>query len=117
VTIPEILDALDAAIFAEFDTELNGVTFTNRQPMVTSLRRSLQSTMVDRLIAMSGGMNSMPHPIRTLSTARLNDVKGRIDGVIENGGKGQVDQYTMAHLQDMSTRIGKALDTVYVSQN
>ncbi|MHC5027401.1 MAG: zinc-dependent metalloprotease, partial [Planctomycetota bacterium] len=52
VTIPEILDALDAAIFAEFDTELNGVTFTNRQPMVTSLRRSLQSTMVDRLIAM-----------------------------------------------------------------
>ena len=116
VTIPEIMNALDAAIFAELDTELNGMTFTNRQPMISSLRRNLQSTMADRLISMSGGMRSMPHPIRTLSTARLNDLKSRIDAVIDHGESGQVDEYTMAHLQDMSTRIGKALDAAYVKQ-
>ena len=35
------------------DTELDGNTFTDRSPMISSLRRNLQSAMADRLVGLA----------------------------------------------------------------
>jgi hypothetical protein len=115
VTLPELMQQVVNAAFEELDTELDGATFTDRAPMISSLRRNLQSSMTDRLIALASGDWSMPRPIRTLAASHLRRLDDRIGGVLEKGASGQVDSYTVAHLEDLRDRVTKALNRIYVS--
>jgi hypothetical protein len=116
VTLPEVMTAITDAVFTELSTDLDGNTFTDRQPMISSLRRNLQSAMTNRLVALSSGTGRMPRPIRTLSLHHLRQVQGQIDKLLEKRDTGQIDSYTLAHLEDLQERIKKALDSVYVEQ-
>ena len=50
VTVPEVIDNVYTEIFSELDATPNGRRFTNRDPMISSLRRNLQRELIDRLI-------------------------------------------------------------------
>ena len=79
--------------------------------MISSLRRNLQSSMVDRLIGLSTGDRRIPRPIRTLAVHHLKQLNEKVAGV--NAGNGRIDRYTSAHLSDLNDRITKALNSVY----
>jgi hypothetical protein len=115
LTLPEVLQKLDDSIYTELNTPLNGNTFTERKPMISSLRRNLQSSMTDRLIILAGDDGQMPRPIRTLCMSHLRSLDNRLDGLLAKGKGGQVDAYTLSHLQDLKDRVDRALKTVQVT--
>jgi hypothetical protein len=113
LTLPELMQTLVDAVFTELGTKFDGMSFTDRKPMISSLRRNLQSSMVDRLIGLSKSDRRMPRPIRTLAVHHLKQLNNTVAGVIAGNGKGSVDGYTLAHLEDLTDRITKALNSVY----
>jgi len=114
VTLPDVMGTVVAAVYSEFGTDLDGETFTNREPMVSSLRRNLQSNMTDRLIVLAEGDRSMPRAIRTLSTQYLRELHDQVNELLEKSEGGQIDDYTIAHLMDLHDRIDKTLNRIYV---
>lgn len=114
LTLPELLQKLNDSIYAELSTPLDGSTFTERTPMISSLRRNLQSSMTDRLIILAGDDFLMPRPIRTLCASYLRRLDTKLTSLIEKGKGGQADAYTMAHLEDLKQRVDKALKSVQV---
>ena len=115
LTLAELMQTLNDAVYSEMDIELDGVTFTDRKPMISSLRRNLQSTMTDRLIFLADGDNAMPLPIRTLAMMHLRSLNSDLDALLAKQGGGQMDQYTLAHLQDLNERVDRALDVVQIT--
>ncbi len=114
LTLPELMKEVTGAVYTELDVELNGATFTDRQPMISSLRRNLQSQLTDRLISLSADDRFMPRPIRTLALHHLRNLDTQIEAVLELANDGQVDAYTVAHLEDLRDRVDKTLNSIYV---
>ncbi len=115
LTLPEVLYGVTDAAWSELDNR-SDKRFTARKPMISSLRRDLQSENLDRLIdlTMPGGMiGAAAHPIATLSAHKLRELKKKIARVLERSDS-KIDPYTLAHLEDASIRIEKALDASYV---
>ncbi len=113
LTVVEVLDTVMKSIFSELDTRTSG-SFTNRQPMISSLRRNLQRECVERLIDLTlpGSLpGEASKPVTNLATAKLRDLKNKMD---EATKRGNADAYSAAHLSEASIRIGKALDAQYI---
>jgi len=114
VTLPELLDAVGAAIWAELDKPLpDGATA--RKPTVSSLRRNLQREHLDRLIDLTmpqSGMSAADKPISNLAMVRLRDLSTKIAKTMEQANI--LDPYTLAHLSEANVRITKALDAQYI---
>lgn len=115
LTLPETLQKMTDAIYTEMDTKIDGTTWTNRQPMISSLRRNLQSEMTDRLIDLSLNTWGMPRAIRTLSTEHLRRLNTKLDALLSKSGGGQMDEYTVAHLNDLNDRVDKALASIKIA--
>jgi hypothetical protein len=113
--LAELMQRLSDTVYAELDINLDGATFTDRKPMISSLRRNLQSQMTDRLIYLADGDNAMPQPIRTLAMMHLRLVNGDLDAMLAKKQGGQIDQYTLAHLEDLNDRIDRALNAVQIT--
>jgi len=115
VTLPEVLNAINGAVWTELDKSEGG-RFTNRQPMISSLRRNLQREHLDRLIDLSltGADNNgaAGKPIANLATAKLRELEGKIGKTLD-ANKSRLDDYTSAHLAEAKLRITKALDAQY----
>ncbi len=79
---------------------------------VSSFRRNLQRDHTDRLTTL-GLMNSSNATLRTIGTLANAELR-RIDGLAEKALKAGPEPYTKAHLEDIRTRIAKALDAAYV---
>ena len=111
LTLPELMDTVSIAIWGELD-KTSG-SFTNRQPMVSSLRRNLQREHVERLIDLTiePGSNAAGKTISTLAMAKLRELDGRLESVLKKDG---IDAYTKAHLSEAKVRISKALDAGYI---
>jgi hypothetical protein len=89
--------------------------YTTRKPMISSLRRNLQLEHLDRLIDMAfetNGFNSSAKPVKMLATMHLRSIKKHVDTTLESGDK--LDAYTLSHLEEISSRVGKALDANYL---
>ncbi|MGI9014387.1 MAG: zinc-dependent metalloprotease [Phycisphaerales bacterium] len=114
LTLPEVLGSVVDAVFTELGTELDGETFTNRQPMISSLRRNLQAELVDRLIPLALDEGGLPRPIENLASMHLRTLRKKIDGILEKAGEGQIDAYTQAHLFALGTRIDEAFEAIHV---
>lgn len=112
LTLPELLQKLDDAVFGELGTNLDGNTFTDRKPMISSLRRNLQSVATDRLIALAADDPYMPRAIRTLSTSHLRRLNAKLDALLAKKDSGQIDAYTLAHLEDLNDRVDRALNAI-----
>jgi len=83
--------------------------------MISSLRRSLQAAMTERLMDLALDGRSLPRPVRTLAVGHLWRLNGKLDGVLDKAAGGQVDEYTLVHLSDLKERINRTLNSVYVT--
>jgi len=114
LTLPEVIDGITEAVWAELDDSPNG-TYTNRQPMISSLRRNLQREQMERLIDLSmtdSGFGAAAKPISNLSTHRLRELRTRIEDLLDVSDR--IDDYTVAHLSEAAVRIEQALDAQYI---
>jgi hypothetical protein len=112
-TIPELLDALQAAVWGELEKKPEG-PFTARKPMISSTRRNLQHTYVERLIdlAVNGsGSGAASKPIATLAMQHLRSLSDKLGAALKADG---LDAYTRAHLTDAQTRVKKVLDGQFI---
>jgi hypothetical protein len=117
LTLPELVDTLSGEIFSELKGGKPSRQFSAREPMISSLRRNLQTEMVDRLIDLTfpDGMNGPAgHTISSLAIFKLREIRGQIKGYAEGADVGKVDPYTLAHLNEAAKRIDKALDAQYI---
>jgi hypothetical protein len=108
-TVAEIFETLMDTIYDGLEN--TDGQWTNRNPMISSLDRNLQSEMVNRLIDLSTGRVRMFRTVQTLALYYTNDLYSQLGEILD--GSSNLDMYSRAHLQDMHERLGKALDAVY----
>ena len=118
LTLPELMNAISGAVWLELDTG-GGKTFTDRDPMVSSLRRNLQREHLERLIDLTSPgelSGAAAKPISNLAVAQLRDIRGKIDKVVDvkKNDRRNTDEYTYAHLSETALRIDKVLDAQYI---
>ena len=111
LTVAEIFQTLMDSVYATIQDETDG-DWTNRTPMISSMDRNLQAEMTDRLVDLSTGRVRMFRPVRTLALYHTRQLHGRIGRIIKKN-RSNIDTYSLAHLQDMHERLGKALEIVY----
>ncbi|MHC5006028.1 MAG: zinc-dependent metalloprotease [Planctomycetota bacterium] len=114
-TLPEIINGVTDAAWAELDLGSNG-THTDRQPMISSLRRNLQAEQLQRLIDLSmtdSGFGAAGRPIANLSTHKLRELDKKIADVLEES-EGRIDAYSAAHLGEAQVLIAQALEAQYI---
>jgi hypothetical protein len=112
ITLPEVLKTVEGEVWSELDE--SGGRYTDREPMISSLRRNLQREYVERLIdlSMPESWSQASHkPIANLALMHLRRLSGRIGKVQDASG---LDAYTRAHLSETKLRIDKALDAGYL---
>jgi hypothetical protein len=116
LTLPELLDTISNEIWSELDQKPEK-KYTDREPMISSLRRNLQREHLELLIDLSRSdyMGTAAYkPIATLVVEKLHEIKeNKIDPILETSNE-NLDPYTLAHLKDASMQIKKALDAHYV---
>jgi len=116
LTLPEVLETVSAAVWGELDGRVSN-HFTAREPMVSSLRRNLQSEHLDRLIDLtlpSGAVNGAAgKPIADLAGHHLRQIHGKLDDTLKKANS-KIDPYTLAHLEEAKTRIERALEAQYI---
>ena len=113
LTLPEMLDAVTNEIWKEV-LDMPSGRFTPRKPMISSLRRNLQTEHLARLIDLTfpdAGFGEAYKPIANLSVATLRRLQTAIDTASKKNG---LDPYTSAHLADAKSRIDRALAAQYI---
>lgn len=112
VTLAELLDKISNSIWSEVDKK--GGEYTDRKPMISSVRRNLQQEHLDRLIdlAMPQGLGSAvaSRAISNLAMLKIRDLKDRLTSLLNDSGT-KLDPYTKAHLQDALAKVTKLLDS------
>lgn len=115
LTLPEMLSDVSSSVWSELDGKSKG-KFTDRKPMISSLRRNLQREHLERLIDLTlpgGGSSAASRTISMLASETLQDIHKKIEACIAAGAD-KHDKYTSAHLSQASARIEKALDADYI---
>jgi len=111
LTTPELLSSLTDAIFTETG-DFKAGEFTERKPAISSLRRNLQRTYLERLSRLAMGQTMAPEDCETVAFLELKNLKGEIDTILV--GDFKLDTYSRAHLEESSAKIGKVLDATMV---
>ena len=109
LTVVEIFETLMDSIYGGLD-DVEG-EWSNRRPMISSMKRNLQAEMTDRLIDLSTGRVRMFRTIRTLALHHTRQLHERIGKILQS--KSTLDIYTLSHLEDMHERLENALEIVY----
>jgi hypothetical protein len=115
LTLSELFTTLDGAVFSELDSKENGPAgnWTARKPFISTIRRNLQrayaKTLIDIAIEKDG---PTPQIARTLVWHRLKALRDKL-GAALTAGKDKLDPYSAAHLDEIQTRIEKALEASF----
>jgi hypothetical protein len=115
VTVPEVMGKLRGEIWSEIESRPSR-SFTDRKPMISSLRRNLQREYLERLIdlAMPGTLSgAAAGPVSNVARMQLRDLHDEIGGVIKSPDR--IDTYTLSHLAEAHDRIAKVLDAQYIA--
>ncbi len=115
ITIPEIISEVSERVWTELDAKPKK-SFSARKPMVSSLRRNLQSEHVERLIDLSmpnSGFGPAAKPVSNLAVFELRQLEDKIEAMLD-GNASKIDPYTTAHLDEIQHRINAALDAQYI---
>ncbi len=116
LTLPELFESINAEVWSELDGKVMR-QFTVRKPMISNMRRNLQSEHVDRLIdlAQPGGMwGGAGKPTSTIAMSTLRTVKGKMSELLGGGNAGKLDAYTSTHLSEQMAKIDRFLDAQYI---
>jgi len=111
LTLPEILNKLDDAVWTELKSPAKG-DYSARNPMISSLRRNLQREYLERLVSLSMPGNlrgASSRPLANLASQQLRGLAKRIDQVQKIEGI-KVDPYSAAHLSEAGELIKKTLN-------
>lgn len=114
LTLAELMETVTESIWSEVGEKVSE-KYTTRKPMISSLRRNLQREHLDRLLSMAfetSGYNSSAKPVKMLSSMHLRSIMKHVDATLESGDK--LDAYTLAHLEEISMRVEKALDANFL---
>lgn len=114
LTLPEVLNTVRAAAWSELDNVDANKKFTDRQPLISSLRRNLQREHVDRLMDLANnklGGAPAAKPISDLAATQLTELRDKLNAA---AGNANLDNYTRSHIRENATRITKMLDARYV---
>jgi hypothetical protein len=112
LTVPETMGMVRDIVWMELESDPDR-DVDNRSPYISSLRRNLQRTHVDRLIDMSmpsNGMGSAAAPVSNLSRMQLRQILADIKEVNTKG----MDDYSMAHLAEARSKIERSLEAQYL---
>jgi hypothetical protein len=107
LTLPELMNTVKAAIWKELESTIEKES-NDRKPLVSSMRRNLQTEHLERLFDLANQHASSTaafKPIANLATMQLNDLSATVENALKANGK--LDAYTRAHLQDAQARIKK----------
>jgi len=107
LTTPELLGTLTKTIFSEIEGMPEG-EYTNRKPAISSLRRNLQRTYLERMSSLAMGHSGAPQDCQTVAYAELEALELRINELLKSDRK--LDAYSKAHLQESASRIHRVLD-------
>jgi hypothetical protein len=111
LTTAELLNSLTDSIFTETN-DFKAGEFTARKPAISSLRRNLQRTYLERLSRLAMGQTTAPEDCETVAYMQLKDLKKQIDTIL--GGDFKLDDYSRAHLDESSAKIQKVFDATMV---
>ena len=115
LTLPELLERVRAAIWAEVKTPaVDAKAYTARKPMLSSLTRNLQKEHVERLVDLvkpDDGFTAAKKPIANLAADQLRKIQAQAKAA---GESNKLDPYTNSHLNEVAKLIGKVLDADYV---
>ena len=114
LTLPEVLATVRAAAWTELDNVDANQKFSDRQPLISSLRRNLQREHIDRLVDLANNkLGSAPaaKPISDLAATQLAELRDKLNAA---AGNANLDNYPRSHLRENSARITKMLDARYV---
>ena len=111
LTLPELFATLSKAMFTELDKAPAGASA--RKPHVDSVRRNLQrefiKQLIDRAIEVDGGT---PQAAKTLAWHQLKQLKKQLEKYLK-ANEVKLDPYSLSHLDEIHTRIEKALEAAY----
>jgi hypothetical protein len=88
--------------------------FTNRRPMISSHRRSLQRDHLQRLITIVLGQpgRTLYPDVHAVARLSLKDLAAAIKKTLAERGA-QIDESSQAHLEDSLARAHKALEAEF----
>jgi hypothetical protein len=115
LTVAEIMDTIAAGVWDELGSSPSK-SYTNRDSMISSLRRNLQRQHIERLVSLSNpspAFGAAGKPVSTIAMLQLRELDAKLGKAIEN--KNRLDRYTLAHLVDAQQRIQQALDAQYIA--
>ena len=107
-TTAELLDRLTKSIMGEVEATGPG-DYSNRKPAIASLRRGLQRAYVSRLSGLVLGQSGGSPDAQAIAALQLRDLDARIDALLAKNDL-KLDDYSRAHLAELSARIEKVLD-------
>ncbi|MBP5975675.1 zinc-dependent metalloprotease [Brasilonema sp. CT11] len=107
LTIPELFDRLQKDIWTEVFTSESHLS-------ISSIRRSLQREHLNILLSMVLRKTYVPEDGRTIAWYELRQLHKAIDAGVKQHS-GNLDIYTLAHLEESGDRITKALNAQLLS--
>lgn len=114
VTVPEVVGKVTSAIWSEVEQGPGGKTYNDRQPYISSIRRSLQrqylNTLTNIALAQPGGM--MAADINAVVTMKMAKLSERIGSILAADGA-KIDDFSRAHLDESKSRIDRVLAARY----
>jgi len=111
LTAPEILDSLQETIFGNLQQAVAG-KHTNAAPALTDMQRNLQREYVGHLIyILLRGSSRYPAGVQTLARHYVKALNDEIATALRT--RGELDTYSLAHLEECQARLGRALEASY----
>ncbi len=110
LTLPELFDTLEAAIFSELERQPGGEP-TALDPAISSVRQNLQDAYVRRLIQIAVGDGISPPVANKLAWSRLRELERRFAPLLTGA---RLDPYTRAHLEVLKAKSEAARTPEYV---
>ena len=116
-TAAELLQRVDGMIWG--DLKPSDKTYTNAEPMISSIRRNLQKQQVEYLLASADAEPGRILSVDLQSLVRfdLRELSDRIGNLIDKSkadGKSRLDLATRAHLTETKSRIDRVLEAPHI---
>ncbi len=115
LTVPEIMDTVKGSVWTELDARPAGKT-TSTDPYISSLRRNLQRSHLERMVDLAGesnGFGATSATVASLSRQQLRELDQEIGEVLSRDGD-KLDPYSKAHLADAKAIIDRVLNSDYI---
>ncbi|MYC78429.1 zinc-dependent metalloprotease [Candidatus Poribacteria bacterium] len=112
-TMPELFSGITDAVWVELGRDAGAKQWSNSDAFISSFRRGLQREHLKQLIKLVLEADSgTPEDARSLARLHLGQIRGKIQRVLQNA-RGNLDDYSFAHLEESQVRVEKALDASF----